>query len=1127
MLVRELINRLEASGLLDHEIIEALRQQLEESGARVTPEAVAKLLVDNGHLTRFQATKLIGDLRAATADEEVATAPQRGESGELGLADDEGVAIIDEEDGVAAAIILDDEDDLPSAMLEDDSDMVAEAVPVDEEVPVATALAIDDESTSAAHPYVPVDRFKKAEKNVWDSFWIYGIAGILVLFLGVGGGLVFVLGRQSADDFVANAKKAYEGQNFAAAREIYTDFLKNYPGDKSASQARVRIGISDIVLAKDSIGDAGVGLEKAKKVLPTIERETAFEEEKAQLAGLLVDIGANIAEKADTLKDTNEKDVTLNQLRDWFQMIENPVYMSSTLRQNFGPRITGIEETRARVERDIRRDRDLNEALTGIRAALDAQETKRAYDVRMELVRKYPRLIEHPELSDLVLTASEIQKSLVKPSKSLPPVSSESIETDKYLAVYLDHLVGNAVPDLTGRVVYFKARGSVLAIAADSGKVLWRRYVGNNNLNPPVPLGDSLADGVLLSDGNRQELQRVAENKIQWRAAMNEVFSEPQVDDDTVFISTESGSVYAMDAMTGDARWGRRLPQPLPVAPGIQPRGTFLYQPAEHSNLYVLSRNNGECVQSYYLGHDVRTVAVPPVELLGHLFVIENAGSDYSLVHVLSVDPKTGQLEKAQSSVRLNGVVTSTPEVQRTRMIVLTEFGQVTVFEVEPTAEVDKVRRVAEQVATYTTPTKTQMAVGRNEMWVTGTRIGRFNLQINTGKVVGDWVKNEGDRFIAKPILIENTLIHARELRGTDGVRITAANKQDGNSIWQNNVSVPISLLTTDPVTKSIYAVTAQAGLFRLGASDMSDNTVVNPVEKPGGTSVALNFENPLDAGNGRHVMVNDSSAEQLIVFDPTREREKLRLVTMSLPRGKNSADAILMSGGVLMPMDNGRIMLMNWESGMPLGSPFQPPTKPGEIVQWTTPVVSPADPGQLLIGDNRSNLYRLRVGDQIRELSSVKVPHKFTGSASASGGSWLAAAAGAAGDTLVIYSTTTLEETGKRMLGSPIVFGPVTAGDSVVLQTADKKFHRIDENANIMWSIDVPSGRPVATPQYVEGELFVVGRDGWILRLDPASGAILGKADVGQPLSGRLLMAGSRMLVPGAEGTLFVVEKP
>ena len=64
MLANELIDQLERRGLLDQEIIEALREQLDQGGARVTPEAVAKLLVDNGQLTRFQATKLIGELRS-------------------------------------------------------------------------------------------------------------------------------------------------------------------------------------------------------------------------------------------------------------------------------------------------------------------------------------------------------------------------------------------------------------------------------------------------------------------------------------------------------------------------------------------------------------------------------------------------------------------------------------------------------------------------------------------------------------------------------------------------------------------------------------------------------------------------------------------------------------------------------------------------------------------------------------------------------------------------------------------------------------------------------------------------------------------------------------------------------
>ena len=646
MLVRELIKRLEASGLLDHEILEALRQQLEESGARVTPEAVLKLLVDNGHLTRFQATKIIGDLRDEMEDETTPATSQRNANGnELGLAD-ETAATYSTEDGVSAAIIVDDDEPIAEAIIEDD---VAEAVAVDDEPPVgaAVATAIPMDSASGSHAVVPVERYEAADKkNVWESFWIYGMAGVLVLLLGLGGGLVFVLNRQSAEDFIANAEKAYEGQNFAAAKETYAKFLENYPSDQHVSQARVRIGISDIVLAKDSIGDAAVGLEKARKVLPTIERETAFEEEKPQLAGLLVDIGSNIAEKADEETNTDEKEQTLKQLIDWFELVDNPVYMNSTLRQNLGPRITAIEETRARVERDIRRDRDLSKTLTDIRGALDSKETKRAYDFRTELVRTYPRLTDHPELSKLVLEASSIQQNLVRSADSLPTISSEPIVTDKYLSVFFDHLTGTTIPDLSGRVIYFKARGSVLAIAADSGRVLWRRYVGSNNINPPVPLGESLADGVLLSDGIRQELQRVAENEIQWRAAIGEPFSVPQVDSDTIFVSTDSGRVFAMDAMTGDARWGRVLPQPLPVPVGFQPRGSFLYQPAEHSNLYVLSRSTGECIQSYYLGHDLRTVAVPPIQLLGHLFIIENAGSDFSLMHILNVDEKTGQVSK-------------------------------------------------------------------------------------------------------------------------------------------------------------------------------------------------------------------------------------------------------------------------------------------------------------------------------------------------------------------------------------------------------------------------------------------------------------------------------------------------
>ena len=62
MAASQFIALLENRGLLDPEIIVELHRQVEQSKGRVTPEAIAKLLVENGQLTRFQATKLVTEL---------------------------------------------------------------------------------------------------------------------------------------------------------------------------------------------------------------------------------------------------------------------------------------------------------------------------------------------------------------------------------------------------------------------------------------------------------------------------------------------------------------------------------------------------------------------------------------------------------------------------------------------------------------------------------------------------------------------------------------------------------------------------------------------------------------------------------------------------------------------------------------------------------------------------------------------------------------------------------------------------------------------------------------------------------------------------------------------------------
>src|SRR6187397_1433154 len=59
VLGRKVMDLAEQQGLLDGKAIAELRRQVAESKFVITPEAIAKVLVDHGHLTPFQARKLV------------------------------------------------------------------------------------------------------------------------------------------------------------------------------------------------------------------------------------------------------------------------------------------------------------------------------------------------------------------------------------------------------------------------------------------------------------------------------------------------------------------------------------------------------------------------------------------------------------------------------------------------------------------------------------------------------------------------------------------------------------------------------------------------------------------------------------------------------------------------------------------------------------------------------------------------------------------------------------------------------------------------------------------------------------------------------------------------------------
>lgn len=1127
MLNDDLLNRLERLGLVDQEIIAALREQLSQSGVRVTPEKIAMLLVENGQLTRYQATKLIGRLRDSEPQGE-------DESGQAEVVDEE----LDLIDGVA--------DEASQAEVVEAEAMGAEAIE-DEPVEVDAAGAepvevFDDAPAGRRRRDQPrqrkVNKTKQQRdetKSIWDSFKIYGVGGVVVMLALTAAALYWVLRKEDADEYIARANKSYNQQNYAAAEKDFAGFLESYGNNHPhASLARTRLVMSQMYQFAEYT-DPVRAVDEGERLLPTIEEEEGLEEERRNLAALLVDVAQNIATAAGKASETAEKQRLLEELDRQITMTENPLYVTAAARQALSSRLLGISEARSRVQRDIDRNLRLDETVAAMREALDDQQTKQAYDIRRELLREFPELRTNQRIGELVESASEIQQTLVKTATDLPQVDTAPLVADSVRHVVLTNLNGDSVPGLADEIIYVRAHGSILALSAADGRLLWRRYVGYGQNHAPVSIDDTGLGGVLLSDADALEIQRgeATSGEILWRSLIGESFSQPVTHRDDIYLSTVSGRVLSIDSHSGDARWATVIPQSLEQSPGINDRTGTLYLPGNHSNLYVLDRRDGQCLESYYLGHAPGTIAVPPVALQGgeggHVFVFENAAPDYTRMHILKCDASGGGLQVAQPSVRLRGNVTVDPVlVLGRRLIVLTDRAEIAVFDIEQTAETtEQVTQVAKQVASYDSATNVQMAVGRNQMWITGRRIGRYELQVSTGRVASDWVINEGDSFIGKPLAFDEALFHARVLRGSSAVRVTAADPKSGKPFWQTDVGVPVSMVTPAPQGKAFHVVTSQAALFELDENSLAEGSTKAPMENPGGNGVAMRFEHPARIDDSRRVMLNQEGSNQLCVYDPSRSNQKLRLITMSLPSGRASGSGLAAGGGFLLPMDSGRIVLANWQTGAMLGSPFQPTSDPNQTIRWSTPVALPEDPDQVIIADDRKKIYRLRVGDQLRELASADLEKPLLGPTAILGDTLLATTAGPAADFLVLFDTGSLDQRSERLLDGRVTWGPFAAGPLVVLRTDDGRLRGFDTAGEPTFVVDLPDGNPVDGVSLADQMVIVTGENGWLAAIDVDQGKMAGRFDLMQPLSAAPLVVGRRLLVPGKEGVIYITEIP
>ena len=995
MPAKKFLDLLEQQGFLDPSIISDLRKQVTESSIAVSPEVIAKKLVDSGHLTKFQATKLVGQAKEGAASQ--------GKRKKKRRADDEIVLLEDASEAPQQPTQKPKKQQRQKpAQQRPVQQRPVQQQPVQQQPqglqplggldplggadpladPSAGLAGVDDmldEPSAGGSPLAPqkkkgwfggggrkkqqsVGYQKPAARpdNVWDTKLILVGGAALLLLLVVGTSLFYSLTRGTAQELFNEAERDYNQGSYGQAMDKFNRFLRQYKNDENVSLARVRIGMCRIW---QNANDPQAALEMAIKVLPEIEPEESFDNAREELASVLPEIARKFSVRAESAPKTSVAAENVEKAEQAMVLVDNPSYVPTSLKQQVQGKINQIKETLDLVRHVIGRENKLVKAMSDIDAASGAGDMKLVYEIRDNLLADYPGLEANDELRQQLLKVSARERTLVKLSEAtLETSQDEHPEQGNEVVMAVNN--GGTVTGVDLDIVLVRAAGVVYGVNAKDGQMLWRRFVGDAASNP-VRASVEVDANVLLNDAKHNEVVclQPRTGKLIWRTAIGEPFFGPEVSvDEQIVVTAAGGSIYKLDAATGAGIKKAASPLPVRVHATVQTRRAQIYQLADHTNIYVHAASDTdkdgekhealECREVFYLGHKAGSVVTAPVVQLGFLFIAENKGPEDCDLHILRLDAEGLGLRKAQPPIRLRGRVVVEPVLANRRLVVTTDLGSIYVLDVDPSAMKSPVTDAVEPLQVDRSEAMISYAlVDKAQLWIGDNRLTRYNVQVAKSELSRRWVKLPGDVFRFPIQRVGNAVVHVRTKQGAAGVTVSAVNGETGDPIWQTSIGASAGAAFFTPAGK-LRAVSSAGRLY-----EAADGANADLVGDASGDGLGGAFLHSLDMGDGQLAVCSLSDRRRfLVVNTDSNEIAQHRMETAAEP----TADLAFAAGGLAAGLANGEVVLIDPKTGQNLVRPFYPTVAAGDQVRWFAASPAGANGKEFLITDNRKNIYRL-----------------------------------------------------------------------------------------------------------------------------------------------------------------------
>lgn len=1171
MSAKKLIEMLEQNAMLEDSVLKEVRKLVADSKSKVTAESVAKALVDKGHLTKFQATKLVSAVTAQReASKEARAKTKKGQAAEedLGFVDD------DENDAPASGgadevVMLEDADGGEVVGLTPVEDAAGGLTPVG--APQAALTPLPDQGLTPLgdvgglspledlgggadlDPFAseqpapgqpapggaqPTGPQGKVQRNRWDSKLMLGGFFALILMCIVGVVIYFSISTAPAIDLWNMAMDEYRAESYPQAMDRFQDFLDKYPKDDNASEARVRI---NFCLIRGVIGTPEKGLERAKELLPPIATEKSFSIARPELARMLIQIPQGFIKKAKATEIIAEKeklaDLADEGLKD---LVQNSTYVPTSIRNSIAREILEATEDIAGVRRDVNRDKDLQKAIAEIDGKLETSDTVAAFSAFKTLIKEYPSLERDATLVEAVKRITTLEGGLVKVTDE--PIKSLAAEGDGaagHVRVVLTTTEGEGSSLAQDQVATMLAGGSVYGLNAGTGKVLWDRVVGYGTRFHPVRLPkqkEQTAADVLLVDDHELVRLDATTGKVIYRLPASAAITSPAIAGNKIYVPTVDGRILEVDTATGESPRQVSIPQQLSTGPGVASNLPFLFQPGDHSNLYALATDSLTCKDVYYFGHRAGTIAVPPVVLMGHVFVAENAGPDFCWLHVLKIDTEGERLlQTAQVPIRLKGNILVPLQAYGSRLLAVTDRSDVRVFNININAEENPVEEAAVKSAASDDTMITYPLTDSGTLWLADDRLARYDIQVTSKQIIPRENVSRGDAFIAPLQMHGQILVFARRRNASAGATISAVNiDQPRRAVWETTVGVPASQVVLDSAKKKIMVITAAAAQFNIDMNSVRTGLNDQPTMMARSTTaIPLAFTEAIELSKGRIAFFNPGDHNQILLYDSANTTRPIKIQPIDLGGSVVTCTPIAFQDGLLFPLDSGAVRLVDPATGKDVVLPFQPQLAPGEKLKWLRPVVVGNEGREFVIANNRREIYRVGIKDMpkpfLDEFSSGQLDVDIASDLTAVGDVVYAVVHTSGGDVLKPISANDLSVGDDIDLqGTRVTWDPHRVGDTVMIVTDNKQLRCFKADQKECWEQPgVAYGTPAGLPLEEDGDYIFSSRGGTVWRISGATGKEVSKTDLNEPLASGPIAFGGRLLLCGSDGSMHVVSMP